>query len=71
MKRNLKSIDILLDQHPYFPLNKKYHKYLPVLHTLYDQQYTMFTEDSPRVEQRIVSIHLFLLFQQGTFMNSF
>jgi transposase, IS5 family len=57
LRRNLKSIDILLDQLPYFPLNKRYHKYLLVIHTLYDQQYKMFTEESHSIEHRIVSIH--------------
>jgi len=57
LRRNLKSINLLLDQHPSFPLNKKYHKYLLVINTLYDQQQKMFTEGSHSVEDRIVSIH--------------
>jgi len=57
LRRNLKSINLLLDQHQSFPLNKKYHKYLLVINTLYDQQQKMFTEGSHSVEDRIVSIH--------------
>lgn len=57
VRRNLKSIDLLLDQYPSNPLNKKYFKYLLVIHTLYEQQLKMFKEGSHSIEHRIVSIH--------------
>jgi hypothetical protein len=41
LRRNLTSIDKLLDQYPRLkiPLSKKQHKYLLVINTLYDQQF--------------------------------
>ena len=47
----------MLNQNPSFPFNNKYHKYLLVINTLYDQQQKIFTEGSNSVEDRIVSIH--------------
>jgi len=57
LRRNLKSINLLLDQYSYIPLSKKYHKYLLVINTVYEQQQKMFTEGSHSIEHRIVSIH--------------
>ena len=59
LRRNLTSIDMLLDQYPRLkiPLNKKQHKYLLVINTLYDQQEEMFLESTHSIEHRIVSIH--------------
>lgn len=59
LRRNLNSIDKLLDQFPTtkIPLSKKQHKYLLVINTLYDQQYEMFIEQTHSIEHRIVSIH--------------
>jgi hypothetical protein len=57
LNRNIKSINRLLDQCEKFPLNRKDHKYLFVITTLYEQQQQMFTEASHSVEHRIVSIH--------------
>jgi hypothetical protein len=57
LNRNIKSINRLLDQYDEFPLNRKDHKYLFVITTLYEQQQQMFTEASHSIERRIVSIH--------------
>jgi transposase, IS5 family len=57
LKRDLKSIDFLLDAYPTIPLNRHQHKYLLVIHTIYDQQQTMFKANIHTVDQRIVSIH--------------
>jgi len=46
-----------LDQYDTIPLNKKDHKYLLVINTLFEQQFRMFREGSHKVEHRIVSIH--------------
>jgi len=57
LKRNIKSINRLLDSYDKFPLTPKEHKYLFVITNLYDQQYTMFKQGSHQVDHRIVSIH--------------
>ena len=57
LKRNLKSIDNLLDACPTFPLKPKQQKYLMVVHTLYQQQLQMYDTKTHSVEHRIVSIH--------------
>lgn len=57
LRRNIKSVNLLLDQYDKFPLNRKDHKYLFVITTLYEQQQQMFTEASHSIEHRIVSIH--------------
>lgn len=57
VRRNLASIDLLLNLYPSFPLKAKEQKYLMVIHTLYQQQKKMFDEKSHSVEDRIVSIH--------------
>jgi IS5 family transposase len=57
LKRNLKSIDTLLDAYQSIPLDRHQHKYLLVIHTLYDQQRTMFEERTHSIDHRIVSIH--------------
>jgi len=57
LRRNLKSINRLLDQYDTIPLNKKDHKYLLVINTLFEQQFQMFRVGSHKVEHRIVSIH--------------
>jgi len=57
LRRNIKSINRLLDSYDKFPLNPKEHKYLFVITNLYDQQYTMFKQVSHQVDHRIVSIH--------------
>jgi transposase, IS5 family len=57
LKRNLKSINKLLDKLKTIPLDHHQYKYLLVIHTLYEQQFKMFKEKSHRVEHRIVSIH--------------
>ena len=57
LKRNIKSINRLLDSYEKFPFTPKEHKYLFVITNLYDQQYTMFKQRSHQVDHRIVSIH--------------
>ena len=57
LQRNLKSINLLLEQYTEIPLNKKQYKYLLVINTLYEQQYKMFIEGIHSIEHRIVSIH--------------
>jgi len=57
LKRNLKAIDRLLDQYTDFPLKPKDQRYLMIIHTLYDQQQTMYDNRVHTIENRIVSIH--------------
>lgn len=57
LKRNLSSINRLLDQYPFIPLDSKQHKYLLVINTLYDQQKQMYNQHVHSIEDRIVSIH--------------
>jgi len=57
LKRNLKSINGLLDSYQAIPLKPKSHKYLLVLNTLYEQQKEMHDNKVHRIEDRIVSIH--------------
>jgi len=37
LRRNLRIIDRLLDSYPMIPLDKGQHKYLMVIHTLFEQ----------------------------------
>jgi IS5 family transposase len=57
LRRNLQSIDQLLDKRQVFPLDHKGQKYLMVINTLYQQQMEMYQEKKHRVADRIVSIH--------------
>jgi transposase, IS5 family len=57
LNRNLKSLDKLLDQYKFFPLEKKEQKYLMVLHCLYEQQLEMYAENKHSIPDRIVSLH--------------
>jgi hypothetical protein len=57
LRRNLNSINRLLDAYPEIPLKPKQHKYLLVVNTLYDQQKQMYGSKTHSVEDRIVSIH--------------
>ena len=57
LKRNLKSINSLLDAYPKIPLKPKDYKYLLVINTFYEQQQQMYDSQSHRIEDRIVSIH--------------
>jgi len=57
LRRNIKSINKLLDEYKEIPLNQRQHKYLLVINTLYEQQQKMFEEKTHSVEHRIVSIH--------------
>lgn len=57
LRRNLTSIDQLLDRRQIFPLDYKDQKYLMVIHTLFQQQMEMYQEWKHRVADRIVSIH--------------
>lgn len=57
LKRNLTSINHLLDAYPIIPLSPKLHKYLFVINTLYEQQLQMYKTKSHSIGDRIVSIH--------------
>lgn len=59
LKRNLKHIDKLLDEHQLLLqcLDKKQYKYLLVIKDLYRQQLEMFQEKKHIIPNRIVSIH--------------
>lgn len=57
VKRNLNSIDKLLDAYSYIPLTPKQYKYLLVVRTLFDQQKQMYSTHTHSIEDRIVSIH--------------
>jgi transposase, IS5 family len=57
VKRNLGSIDKLLDQYQVFPLKAADQKYLMVIHTLFQQQRQMYVSKTHSVADRIVSIH--------------
>jgi hypothetical protein len=57
VRRNLNSINKLLDAYPVFPLKPKDQKYLLVINTLYEQQKQMHKTRQHKVEDRIVSIH--------------
>lgn len=57
LKRNLTSINRLLNAYEQLPLKPKYYKYFLVIQTLYDQQLKMYKSKSHSIEHRIVSIH--------------
>ncbi len=57
LKRNLKTINRLLDDLSNIPLCHKSYRYLLVIKTLYDQQQYMYDNKVHRVDHRIVSIH--------------
>jgi transposase, IS5 family len=57
LRRNLNSINKLLDAYPSIPLDPKEYKYLLVVNTLFDQQKQMYDKHSHSIEDRIVSIH--------------
>lgn len=57
LKRNLKSLDKMLDRCTVFPLGRKDQQYLMVIHTLFQQQMNMFLERTHSVPDRIVSLH--------------
>ena len=57
LKRNLKSINGLLDAYRAIPLKPKEYKYLLVINTFCEQQQQMYDSRSHRIDDRIVSIH--------------
>lgn len=57
LRRNLAHIDRLIAAYDKFPLKRKDHKYLLVLHTVYEQQYQMHSTRTKRIDHRIVNIH--------------
>jgi len=56
LRRIITSIDKLLDAYPAIPLNRRNYKYMLVIRTLYDQQFTMLQNHTHTIEDRIVSI---------------
>ena len=57
LTRDIKHIDMLLDQYATNPLSSKQLKYLFVIQTLQDQQKLMLDHNTHHIEDRIVSIH--------------
>lgn len=57
LRRDLAHIDNLLKLHGCIPLDVHQYKYMLVIRTVYDQQYTMFKERTHQIDHRIVSIH--------------
>ncbi|MDZ7605181.1 MAG: hypothetical protein U5K79_06250 [Cyclobacteriaceae bacterium] len=57
LRRNLKSINRMLDRRQIFPLEFKEQRYLMVIHTLYQQQLEMYEDETHSVADRIVSLH--------------
>lgn len=57
LRRNLKSIDQMLDRRHVFPLDYKDQRYLMVIHTLFQQQLEMYEQKKHSIADRIVSIH--------------
>ena len=57
LRRNLKSIDKMLDRRHIFPLDYKDQRQLMIIHTLYQQQSEMYAEKKHSIADRIVSIH--------------
>ncbi len=57
LRRDLNSINRLLDAYPEIPLASNEYKYLLVINHLYDQQKQMYTQHTHSIEHRIVSIH--------------
>jgi len=57
VRRNLISINRLLDAYPQIPLKPKQYRYFLVVNTLYAQQKQMYDSKTHSVEDRIVSIH--------------
>lgn len=57
LKRNLRSINTLLDSYDEIPLEPRDYKYLLVINTLYEQQQYIYVNKTHSVEHRIVSIH--------------
>jgi hypothetical protein len=57
LRRNIRSIDRLLDGYERIPLSMSEYKYMLVIRELYCQQQQMYDEKSRRIPNRIVSIH--------------
>lgn len=57
LKRNIKSINGLLDHCSVIPFDAHQHKYFFVVQTLYDQQAHMYENKIHSIDNRIVSIH--------------
>jgi transposase, IS5 family len=57
LKRNIKTLNKLLDAYGSIPFAPKEYKYFLVINTLYGQQKKMYDERTHSVDDRIVSIH--------------
>ena len=57
LKRNLSSINQLLDTYPINPLKQKDREYLSTINTVFEQQTQMYESNTHSVPDRIVSIH--------------
>lgn len=57
LRKNINSIDGLLDSYEKIPLKQKNYKYLLVIREVYRQQKEKYKSNSTRIPDRIVSIH--------------
>ena len=57
LKRNISSLNHLLDSYKRLPFDKYERKYFYVIQTLYEQQLEMYRTRTHTIEHRIVSIH--------------
>ncbi len=57
VRRNIKTINRLLDNYSIIPFDKHQHKYFFVIQTLFAQQEQMYTQKVHSIEHRIVSLH--------------
>lgn len=57
LRRNLKSLNKLLDSYEVIPFDRHQYKYFFVINTLYEQQQKMYKDKTHSIEHRIVSIH--------------
>jgi transposase, IS5 family len=57
LRRNIQSINRMLDAYPVIPLEAREYKYMLVINTLYEQQKQMYDNRTHSVDDRIVSIH--------------
>jgi hypothetical protein len=57
LRRNIATINALLDRYEKLHFNRQQLKYFYVIQTLYEQQKAMFDKHKHSIEHRIVSIH--------------
>ena len=57
LRRNLRHIDRLIEEHGRILLDRHQYKYLLVIRTVYEQQNKMYLEKTHQADHRIISIH--------------